>query len=200
MDLNIIYTDNEIRRIVLSNITKMLERRKLINSDSILFQDSEINNLSNILYKFNISDGSPYEIFFVNYKVSNIANNSQLDNYLKQKSEVHKILILYDGIKKALKQIVTSYKNTEFFFEHEMLEDIPSKHFVPEHQLLNDDQKTEILNKFSESELAKILSTDMMSRYYAAKPGDIFRIIRPSYISGKNIFYRRVISGNYDIF
>ena len=57
-----------------------------------------------------------------------------------------------------------------------------------------------LLTKFSESELAKILSTDIMSRYYAAKVGDIFRIIRPSYLAGKNIFYRRVIQGNYDIF
>ena len=38
-----------------------------------------------------------------------------------------------------------------------------------------------------------------MSRYYGAKIGDIFRIIRPSMTAGKNIFYRRVVKGSLDI-
>ena len=71
-----------------------------------------------------------------------------------------------------------------------MLEDLPSKVFIPEHQLLNSDEKTELLSKFSEHDLAKIYSTDVMARYYGSKVGDIFRIIRPSITSGKNIFYR----------
>ena len=37
-----------------------------------------------------------------------------------------------------------------------------------------------------------------MSRYYLAKLGDIFRIIRPSITAGKNIFYRRVVPGKID--
>ena len=36
----------------------------------------------------------------------------------------------------------------------------------------------------------------MMSRYYNAKVGDIFKIIRPSLTAGKNIFYRKVVLGN----
>ena len=39
----------------------------------------------------------------------------------------------------------------------------------------------------------------MMARYYNAKVGDIFRIIRPSLTSGLSIFYRRVQTGNLDI-
>jgi DNA-directed RNA polymerase subunit H (RpoH/RPB5) len=76
------------------------------------------------------------------------------------------------------------------------MEDIPSKLFIPEHQLLTLEEKTEILNKFKETELAKINDMDVMSRYYGAVVGDIFRIIRPSMTAGKNIFYRRVVSGN----
>jgi DNA-directed RNA polymerase subunit H (RpoH/RPB5) len=47
--------------------------------------------------------------------------------------------------------------------------------------------------------VVKILLTDMMVRYYGAKIGDIFRIIRPSMTSGKNVFYRRVVNGSWDI-
>ena len=38
----------------------------------------------------------------------------------------------------------------------------------------------------------------MMSRYYNAKVGDIFKIVRASK-SGNSIFYRRVINGSLDL-
>jgi DNA-directed RNA polymerase subunit H (RpoH/RPB5) len=77
-----------------------------------------------------------------------------------------------------------------------MMEDLPSKMFIPEHKLLSDEEKKAFLEIFKESELAKINDTDMMSRYYAAKVGDIFKIVRPSLTAGKNIFYRKVVPGN----
>jgi DNA-directed RNA polymerase I, II, and III subunit RPABC1 len=122
-----------------------------------------------------------------------------LDEYLSNNIDVHKIIVCKEVAKKVVKQIVTEYKNAEFFFESEMLEDIPSKIFIPEHILLSEDEKKELLSKYSELELARIFSTDMMSRYYNAKVGDIFRIIRPSFTAGKNVFYRRVVNGSWDI-
>ena len=41
--------------------------------------------------------------------------------------------------------------------------------------------------------MSKIFSTDAISRYYAAKPGDIFRIIRPSPFTAMGFHYRIVI-------
>jgi DNA-directed RNA polymerase subunit H (RpoH/RPB5) len=38
-----------------------------------------------------------------------------------------------------------------------------------------------------------------MSRYYGAKPNDIFRIERLNTASGKGIDYRLVIPGKYDL-
>ena len=73
------------------------------------------------------------------------------------------------------------------------MEDLPSKMFIPEHTLLSDEEKKAFLEIFKESELAKINDT---SRYYAAKIGDIFKIVRPSLTAGKNIFYRKVVPGN----
>ena len=80
-----------------------------------------------------------------------------------------------------------------------MLEDIISKVFIPKHHLLNNEEKAELLNKFAETELSRIHVTDMMSRYYKVEVNDIFRIIRMSLTSGKNISYRRVQQGNWDI-
>jgi DNA-directed RNA polymerase subunit H (RpoH/RPB5) len=80
-----------------------------------------------------------------------------------------------------------------------MLEDIPAKIFIPTHQLMNDEEKNELLSKFSEHELGRIFLTDVMARYYGAKIGDIFRIVRPSFTAGKNVYYRRVVNGSWDI-
>jgi DNA-directed RNA polymerase I, II, and III subunit RPABC1 len=101
-----------------------------------------------------------------------------------------------DPSKKTAKQITSEYPNSEIFFEYEMMEDIPSKLFIPEHILLTNEEKKEFLEIFKENELAKINDTDMMSRYYAAQVGDIFKIVRPSLTAGKNVFYRKVVSGN----
>ena len=35
--------------------------------------------------------------------------------------------------KKVIKQIMVDYPNSEIFLEHEFMEDIPSKFFIPEH-------------------------------------------------------------------
>jgi len=199
MSINVEYNNKEINQIVIENVLKMLERRKLIKSWS-----DEYIKLSNDLagkstFQIQLNDKTNYSIFLVNAKLTSIIRGTPLDDYLSNNIDIHKIIIARDVAKKVVKQIVSEYKNAEFFFESEMLEDIPSKVFISEHQLLNLEEKTELLDKFSETDLARILLTDMMARYYGAKIGDIFRIIRPSFTSGKNIFYRRVVNSSWDI-
>ena len=72
----------------------------------------------------------------------------------------HKIIIIKECSKRAIKQILLEYKNAEFFFEHEMLEDIPSKIIIPKHQLLSKDEVDELLTKFDENELSIIYNTN----------------------------------------
>jgi DNA-directed RNA polymerase I, II, and III subunit RPABC1 len=199
MSVNIELNSKEINNIVCLNVLKMLHRRKLIDDVDVLYTEisSDINQKANIEFKLN--DNTKCSIYSINIKLNSITQGTPVDEYLSNNVNIHKIVILKDAAKKVLKQITTDYKNAEFFFEHEMMEDIPSKHFIPEHQLLNIDEKTELLSKFSEYELSKIFVTDVMSRYYGAKVGDIFRIIRPSFTAGKSIFYRRVINASIDI-
>jgi DNA-directed RNA polymerase I, II, and III subunit RPABC1 len=198
MSINVEYNNKEINEIVIQNVFKMLERRKVIKS--WLDEYKKLNDISNkSIFDIILSDKSKCSINIINAKLTSITQGTPLDDYLSNNIDVHKIIIARDVAKKVVKQIVSEYKNAEFFFESEMLEDIPSKIFIPEHQLINDEQKAELLSKFSENELSKILLTDMMSRYYGAKIGDIFRIIRPSFTAGKNVFYRRVVNGSWDV-
>lgn len=199
MSINVELNTKEINIEVCRNVLKMLERRKLINNHQIVFDKifNDINNKASI--EFILNNGNKCCIYIINAKISSIIQGTPVDDFLSNNIDIHKIIVIKECSKKGVKQITTDYKNSEFFFEHEMLEDIPSKSFIPEHQLLSPDELNELLSKFSQNELSIIYNTDMMSRYYNAKIGDVFRIIRPTVTSGNSIFYRRVHNGPWDI-
>lgn len=198
MSINVEYNNKEINQLVVENTLKMLERRKMIKS-WVSEYDKITDVSSKTIFEIQLEDKTNCGIYIINAKITSIVQGTPLDDYLSNRIDMHKIIIARDVAKKVVKQIVTEYKNAEFFFEHEMLEDIPSKSFIPKHILLTDEEKQEILEKFMETELSRILVTDMMSRYYGAKVGDIFRIIRPSFTAGNSILYRRVVNGSWDV-
>ena len=197
LNINIEYNSREIVQVVLENLLKMLERRKLINS----WKDElkTINDFTKTTFDIKLKDKNMLSIYHLTTKLSSIVQGTPLNDFLSNNIDIPKIVVCREPQKKVLSQIIKDFKNVEFFIETEMLEDLPSKVFIPEHQLLNADEKKELLTKFLEHDLAKIFSTDVMARYYGGKVGDIFRIVRPSITSGKNIIYRRVINGPIDI-
>jgi DNA-directed RNA polymerase subunit H (RpoH/RPB5) len=194
MSVSIEYSTKEISDNIFQNILKMLIRRNNIDNYDEFYKKYVDDFVSKSLVSFTSKD-IMYSINLYGGKITSIVQNSPLDEYLRSNTNVHKIIILKDPAKKVVKQIA-EYKNTEFFFEHEMMEDIPLKNFIPEHILLQGEDKKILLETFKEIELAKMTDMDMMSRYYKAVPGDIFKIIRPSNYAGKNIFYRRVVVGS----
>ena len=198
MSISVEYNNREINQIVIENILKMLERRNIIKSfeDEIKkFNTDDFQNKSEfVLDKYKIG------IYLVNAKLTSIVQGHPLDVYLSNNLDIHKIIIAKEVAKKVVKQIVNDYKNAEFFFERDMLEDIPSNVLISKHEIIIGEEREELLNKFSETELAHIKLTDMMSRYYGAKIGDIFKITRSSSTAGKNRFYRRVVNGSWDIY
>ncbi len=199
MSINIELNSKEINIEICKNISKMLERRNVINTSQDIFDQivNDINNKASL--EFVVNNKTKYSIYIVNAKITSITKGTPLDEFLSNNLDMHKIIVIKECSKKAIKQIILEYKNAEFFFEHEMLEDIPSKKIIPTHQLLSKDEIAELLTKFDENELSIIYNTDMMARYYNANIGDIFRIIRQSVTSGNSIFYRRVHNGSLDI-
>jgi len=197
MSLSVDFNNHEINKIIVENILKMLERRNIIPSWEDEFKNININDLRD-KYEFSLPKYQ-ISIYLLNARLTTIVQGHPLDTYLSNNINIHKIVIAVDIAKKVVKQIINDYKNAEIFFESEMLEDIPSKIFIPQHEIIIGDERAEILSKFSENELARIFLTDMMARYYGAKIGDIFKITRPSFTAGKNIFYRRVVNSSWDI-
>lgn len=199
MSVNIELNTKEINIEVCLNILKMFHRRKLIDDVDKSFKELSTDINQKAIIEFKLNNNTKCSIYSVTTKLNSIAQGTPIDDYLSNNLDIHKLVILREPAKKVLKQILTEYKNAEFFFEHEMLEDIPMKAIIPEHQLLNEEEKSELLSKYNELSLSAILDTDMMARYYNAKIGDVFRIIRPSISSGTSIFYRRVHHGSLDM-
>ena len=196
MSVSVEYSTKEVSSIVLTNILKMCKRRSLIDEIDTIFEKNNEEFINKGMIDFKDKNNKKISIHLYTGKIASIIQSSPLDDYLKNNTDVHKIVIMKDPSKKTAKQITSEYPNSEIFFEYEMMEDIPSKLFIPEHILLTNEEKKEFLEIFKENELAKINDTDMMSRYYAAQVGDIFKIVRPSLTAGKNVFYRKVVSGN----
>lgn len=68
---------------------------------------------------------------------------------------------------------------------------------VPEHVILSDAEKKEILKKLDvvQAQLPKILKNDPVVKEIGAKEGDVIKIIRKSYTAGVSVYYRTVIKG-----
>lgn len=193
----------ELGSVIFENVLKLLKRRNYIeNIDNIKKQfiddDSlDINLNTQLKIKSDINK-LEYLIYISSSKINSISQNSPIDEFLKNNVGNKKILVTTETTKKVFKQVYESYPNSEVFSQDEFLEDIPSKLIIPEHRLLNEDEKSELLKHFEMKHFKRINEFDMMSRYYGAKPNDIFRIDRANITSGKGIDYRVVVPGKID--
>ena len=188
------YNSKELLNILINNVEKMLQRRKLIKK----FTDKQIEQLKSdkMIY---IDEPNKISINIIDNTITNIASGSNIDDYCSKKLDYHKFIFVKSFNKKVFKQIKTNYKRVEIFFTHEFYEDIPNKDIIPEHILLNEEEKTELLQAFKITELSKIYNTDMMARYYGAKVNDVFKIKRYNINSGISTAYRVVVKESADI-
>ena len=66
---------------------------------------------------------------------------------------------------------------------------------VPEHSILNNEEKLELLQKLQikAHHLPKILSADPAAKAIGAKEGDVIKIVRKSPTAGETVYYRIVM-------
>ena len=189
---NVLMNNNEKIAESMKNLLKLFKRRKYFdtnNEDKVekMVNDIKMNGKTNLA-----SSSVKISIYYKDIELKNISSGSEVDEFLSKNTEIIKFVILKEFSKKVYKQI-NQYKNSNIFHIFEMLEDIPSKNIIPEHELLSDEQKKELEKVFDISLFPKIFNTDMMSRYYGAKIGDVFRIKRLNLNSGISTYYRKVV-------
>jgi DNA-directed RNA polymerase subunit H (RpoH/RPB5) len=194
--MSIEYTHKEILSLIIENTLKMLSKRNLFDEKDIQPYILNINFSKNI-FEIKLNNNSLCGLYLLNTPITTIISGTPLDEYLSENINVHKILIAKSVSKKVVKQLYQEYKNVEFFFETEMLEDKSSILFIPQHRILS---KEEINNlHIEEHSLAYLKLFDAMVRYYNGKVGDIFEITRHSIVSGYSIDYKKVVLSSSDL-
>jgi len=193
MSKNIIMNNKEIKETIYLNFFKMLLRRKIIDNEVEYFEKFKGKDSFNFTsnqkkYGFNLLEG----------KINSISQNSQIHEYIIKNQDTKIFIIMQQPVKKSYKQLTEYYEDVEVFFYHEFMEDVISKFYIPEHQLLSKEERDKLLKTFDKKNLGKINLTDRMTRYYNGKLGDVFRIIRPNVNSGYSVYYRIVINGNIE--
>jgi DNA-directed RNA polymerase subunit H len=75
--------------------------------------------------------------------------------------------------------------------------DITKHELVPEHILLKENEREEVLKKYGINikQLPRISLNDPIIKILSAKPGDLVKIIRKSSTAGEAVYFRVVTRG-----
>jgi DNA-directed RNA polymerase I, II, and III subunit RPABC1 len=184
------------RKYTTKTISEIFSKIKPNITDNILLNIEDIHN-DEILFSI---DDKKYGIKFISNFLTTIKKEVSIENFLTKNLDIHKFIIINKLSDRAIKQIL-EYQNTEVFTLDELLIVVIDHHLVPPHYLLTTQEKEEYFTTFNHHprDMKKILVNDPVAKFYGAKVGDLFKIIRPSITSGKDVDYRIVIPGEIKI-
>jgi len=192
---DIVINKNKKISIAIKTLCRILIERKYTTKslDDLINKITPSINDDEMLFTI---DDKNYGIKFINVNWNSINKDPSIANFLTKNVDAHKFIIVNKLSPKAMKQII-EYKNTEIFTLDELLIVIIDHNIVPEHILLTEDEKNKYFTVFNHHprDMKKMLLNDPVARFYGAKVGDLFKIIRSSITSGKEVDYRIVIPG-----
>ena len=94
--------------------------------------------------------------------------------------------------KSAVKEMALRGYRMEYFRDSELSVDITEHKLVPEHVVLTNQQKNELLARYrlKPSQLLWIQLQGPVARYFGLKHNQVVKIIRPSETAGRYVTYR----------
>ncbi|KII71545.1 DNA-directed RNA polymerases I, II, and III subunit RPABC1 [Thelohanellus kitauei] len=121
-----------------------------------------------------------------------------LKNYIVKMTQdvVHRcILVIQQALTPTAKQTILEMAPKfiiEYFFEDELMFNILEHELVPEHIVMSQAEKAELLQRYKlkDSQLPRIQITDPVARYFGLQRGQVVKIIRPSETAGRYVTYR----------
>jgi DNA-directed RNA polymerase subunit H len=199
----------ERKKKVLGNIIKMLTNRKLLKTENL---KDNIKNLieqdsDNEIYKIKLdnpevyydkSAGNTYYVKLLHQKITGVSKNSNIGDFIYSIKNAPKLIVASGVTNKALQQLQEEFPNSEVFTEPELMIDLVSHVAVPKHEVLSEEETKIFLQDYilKKRQLPEMFISDPVSKYFNAKVGQVFRIIRPSEVSAESIYYRIVIPGS----
>lgn len=117
---------------------------------------------------------------------------------MQEESIQRAIIVVQQGMTPSAKQALADMAPKyilEYFLENELLINITEHELVPEHVVLTNEEKQELLQRYKlrENQLMRIQQSDPVARYFGLKRGQVVKIIRPSETAGRYISYRLVV-------
>lgn len=110
------------------------------------------------------------------------------------------VVVLADAVNQIVsRQMASAFRELDFelWSSSELRFNFSRHSLVPQHELISDDaQIDEILASYrvpSSMMFPLISASDMMARYFRARPGQLMRITRTSPSAGVYVMYRRVV-------
>ena len=188
---------------ILLNLIKMLTERKVLNVENesknykkLIDQKSD-KNIFKIKSDYN---SDVYHIMFIYGKLTTIKKIQDIDIFFENSKKDNRIFIGEKINQKTYKQFL-AYKNTEVFFDYELLINVVDHNLQPKFEILSSSDVENLHKSYilDNKDIPVMLTTDRIARYYKLKDGDIVRIIRSSITSGYITSYRIVRDGDIKV-
>lgn len=213
---NMFYSRQEINYKLIENAIKMLSYRYMLTDDGDkqkLIDESMItkeyikniyeNGKNKNIFIIYLQHILPIVIAIMDRKIDNIAKGTQIYKILNMfpSDSYYRIIIASDntnnkiGISQNMYDVISKYKNTEIFLEHELIINKMESHYIPKIEQLSNNEIEKFLNEYEHKKrnMPKILASDPIIRYLNLKAGDIVKIVTPSIQTGYTFSYKVVM-------
>uniref|UniRef100_A0A914I5T1 DNA-directed RNA polymerases I, II, and III subunit RPABC1 n=1 Tax=Globodera rostochiensis TaxID=31243 RepID=A0A914I5T1_GLORO len=134
-------------------------------------------------------------VFFPDDPKIGIKTIKQICQQMQEQNITRAIIVVQNGMTPSAKQAIVDMAPKyvlEHFLEAELMINITEHELVPEHVVMNNEEKAELLARYKlkENQLPRIQVSDPVARYFGLKRGQVVKIIRPSETAGRYITYR----------
>lgn len=184
---------DEIIESIVNNCFNMLKERKLIKDVDKKPYYEQLKSKFNFSIQLSNPDRDNIKIYEIHYfNQFNGMNTSVINETMKIKDGIHKIIIVDDVVFSNLKE---NNKFVELFKTSELMLNLIDFKYCPKAIMLNEEEIKQVLKDYnvSKKQLPQFEKKDPLVRYYNGRKGDMFKIIRSSPVSGVAIAYRVVV-------